>query len=119
MRKARGNKAKTNERLWWTWKSEKVWGSNSKVRLTLDMKVMRDEMWTSGRGKMNVKALVVRVHQVEHKGKVSSLAIYWEDTKSTYMKAMGCRGSRGLKERCVWWVSAIAQMQHVSSLKGG
>jgi hypothetical protein len=24
MRKARGNKAKTNERLWWTWKSEKV-----------------------------------------------------------------------------------------------
>jgi hypothetical protein len=51
---------------------------------------------------MNVKALAVRVHWVEHEGKVSGLAIYWEDAKSTYMKAVGCRGGRGLKERHVW-----------------
>lgn len=53
---------------------------------------------------MTVEALAVRVHWVEHEGKVSAsgLAIYWENAKSTYMKAMGCRGGGGLKERRVW-----------------
>jgi hypothetical protein len=40
--KVRGSEAGRNERLWW--KSEKVWGSDGKVGLTLDTKVMREGM---------------------------------------------------------------------------
>jgi hypothetical protein len=53
---------------------------------------------------MSVEALAVRVHRVGHEGKFSGLAraMYWEDTKSTYMRTMGCRGGGDLKERRVW-----------------
>ena len=35
---------------------------------------------------MSVEVLAVRVHQVGNEGKVSGLAMYWEDAKPTYMK---------------------------------